>query len=135
MNAKPSVQGREAREAHTCFFQQHLHLTLDRSKRSNRRAHVLTTTGQSNDTRLCLSLLRNYGSDRVLATWEDDDAQKLETRMTDIAIHVILAAEIHSSQRVTASCRHANPQLRAAKAQVGTVHQTGVRWLVDIMPQ
>jgi hypothetical protein len=94
MNGKPSVQGREAREAHTCFFQQHLHLTLDRSKRSNRRADVLTTTGQSNDTRLCLSLLRSYGSDTVLATWEDDDAQKLKTRMTDTAIHVILAAEI-----------------------------------------
>jgi hypothetical protein len=27
---------------------------------------------------LCLSLLRGYGSDTVLATWEDDDAQKLE---------------------------------------------------------
>jgi hypothetical protein len=94
MNGKPSVQGREAREVHISFFQQHLHLTLDRPKRSNRRAHILTTTGQSNDTRLCLSLLRSYGSDTVLATWEDDEAQKLETRMTDIAIHVILAAEI-----------------------------------------
>jgi hypothetical protein len=44
--------------------------------------------------RLCLSLLPSHGSDTALATWEDDDAQKLETRMTDIAIHVILAAEI-----------------------------------------
>jgi hypothetical protein len=79
-------------------FQQHLHLFIslwtDLTKRSNRRAQVLTTTGQSNDTRLCLSLLRSYGADTVLATWEDDDAQKLETRMADIAIHVILAAEI-----------------------------------------
>jgi hypothetical protein len=94
MNGKPSVQGHEAREVHISFFQQHLHLTLDRPKRSNRRAHVPPTTGQSNDTRLCLSLLRGYGSDTVLATWEDDDAQKLEGRMTDVAIQVILAAEI-----------------------------------------
>jgi hypothetical protein len=94
MNGKPSVQGREIREVHISFFQQHLHLTLDRPKRSNRRAPVLNTTGQSDETRLCLALLRSYGSDTVLATWEDDDPQKLETRMTDIAIHVILAAEI-----------------------------------------
>jgi hypothetical protein len=33
-------------------------------------------------------------SRKTLATWEDDDAQKLEARMTDVAIQVILAAEI-----------------------------------------
>src|SRR5207302_5271841 len=94
MNGKPSVHGREAREIRISFFQQHLHLTLDRPKRSNRRAQVLNTTAESSNTRLCLSILRGFGSEAVLATWQDDDAQKLEMRMTDIAVEVILTAEI-----------------------------------------
>ena len=40
---------------------------------------------ESDDTKLCLSMLKFFGSEEVLASWEDDDAQKLEMRMTDIA--------------------------------------------------
>jgi hypothetical protein len=94
MNGKLSFQGREAREVHISFFQQHLHLTLDRPKKSNRRAQVLDSKEESSDTRLCLSILSGYGSETVLPDWEDD-AQKLEMRMTDIAVEVILTAEIH----------------------------------------
>ena len=35
-----------------------------------------------------------FGFDAVLATWEDDDAQKLEMCMTDIAVQVILTGEV-----------------------------------------
>jgi hypothetical protein len=35
-----------------------------------------------------------FGSEEVLATWHDDDVQKIETRMTDIAVQLILTAEI-----------------------------------------
>lgn len=35
-----------------------------------------------------------FGSEEVLATWQDDDVQKIETRMTDIAVQLILTAEI-----------------------------------------
>jgi hypothetical protein len=38
--------------------------------------------------------MKSFGSEEVLATWQDDDAQKLETRMTDIAVQLILTAEI-----------------------------------------
>jgi len=94
MNGKPSVHGREAREIRISFFHQHLHLTLDRPKRSNRHAHVLNTTRESSDTRLCLSILRGFGSETVLAFWQDEDAQKLEMHMTDVAVQAILTAEI-----------------------------------------
>jgi len=94
MNGKPSVHGREGREIRISFFQQHLCLTLDRPKRSNRHAQVLNTTGQSSDTRLCLRILSGFGSETVLAFWQDEDSQKLEMHMTDIAIQVILTSEI-----------------------------------------
>jgi hypothetical protein len=94
MNGKPAVHGREAREIRISFFQQHLCLTLDRPKRSNRHAQVLSTTGESSDTRLCLSILGGFGSETVLASWQDEDARKLEMHMTEVAVQAILTAEI-----------------------------------------
>jgi hypothetical protein len=94
MNGKPSVHGREAREIHISFFQQHLHLRLEKPKISTRRARAENATGESNDTKLCLSVVKFFGSEEVLATWQDDDVQKIETRMTDIAVQLILTAEI-----------------------------------------
>jgi hypothetical protein len=95
MNGKPSVYGHEAREIRISFFQQHLHLTLERPKRSHRHAQVQNTSGEPSDTRLCLSLHRGYGSETVLGSWQDEDAQKLEMKMADIAVQVILTAEIN----------------------------------------
>ncbi|HET9282334.1 MAG TPA: hypothetical protein VFR24_10270 [Candidatus Angelobacter sp.] len=94
MNGKSSVHGQEAREISISFFQQHLQLSLDRPKKSIHRGQGLNTTGKSNDTRLCLSILKSWGSEEVLRTWQDDDSQKLEMRMTDIVVQVILTAEI-----------------------------------------
>ena len=51
---------------------------------------------QSNAVQLCLSVLKGGAppSEEVLARRQDDDVQKLDTRMTDIALQVILPAEI-----------------------------------------
>jgi hypothetical protein len=94
MNGKASVCGHEAREIRISFFQQHLHLTLDRPTRSNRHAQVLNTTGESSNSILCLSILRGFGSETTLAFWQDEDAQRLEMRMTEVAVQAILTAEI-----------------------------------------
>ena len=100
MNGRPSVRGREARDIGISFFQQHLQLALDKPKRTIRRAHLLNAAEEASDTRLCLSILKGWGSEEVLATWQDDDAQKLEAHMTDIAIHMILTAEIKYRENV-----------------------------------
>jgi len=100
MNGRPSVRGRDARDVGISFFQQHLQLALDKPKRPNRRAQVLNAAEEANDTRLCLSILKGWGSEEVLATWQDDDVQKLEARMTDIAIQLILTAEIKYRENV-----------------------------------
>jgi hypothetical protein len=93
MNGKPCIYGREAREIGISFFQQHLRLTLDKPKGSNRHAQVNTVT-QSSETRLSLSILQGYGSETALAFWQDEDAQKLETQMVDMAVQIVLTAEI-----------------------------------------
>ncbi|MFB3917465.1 MAG: hypothetical protein ACE14M_12095 [Terriglobales bacterium] len=93
MNGKPWVH-REGRQIRISFFQQHLHLSLERPKAPNRRGQSLSTTAEDKDTRLRLSILSGWGSESVLTSWQDDD-QKLENRTTDVAIQVILTAEIH----------------------------------------
>ena len=93
MNGRPSIHGREAREIHISFFQMHLNLALDRPKRP-RRAALPNTIGEARDERLCLSILRGFGSEEIVASWQEDDTQKLEMRMTDIAVQMILTAEI-----------------------------------------
>ena len=94
MNGKASVSGRETLNIGISFFQQHLPLSLERLKSPSRRAQLVGNAEESSDPRLCLSILKGWGSEEALATWRDDDEQKLETRMTDIAVQLTLAAEI-----------------------------------------
>ena len=94
MNGKPSVHGREAREIRISFFQQHLPLSLYRPKCSRGRSGFSNSDSESRDMRLCLSILKGLGSEQSIVTWQDEDDQTLESRMTDIAIQVILTAEI-----------------------------------------
>lgn len=103
---RPSVRGREARDIGISFFQQHLQLALDKPKMPNRRAQVLNAAEEANDTRLCLSILKGWGSEEVLATWQDDDVQKLEAHMTDIAIRLILTSEIRYRGNVLQNLGH-----------------------------
>lgn len=93
MNGKPSCN-RDARQIRISFFHQHLHLALDKPRTSSRRVQATNTSGESNDAKLCLSILKSWGSEEALASWQDDDAQKLESKMTEIAVQVILTAEI-----------------------------------------
>lgn len=46
------------------------------------------------ETTLALSIRRGPGSETERMTWQDNDEGKLETRMAEIAVEVILTAEI-----------------------------------------
>jgi hypothetical protein len=94
MNGRPHVSGREELDIGISFFQQHLHISLDRVKGPNRRTKLLDSSEQSNPDRLCLSILKGYRSEASVTWQDDDDAQKLEAKMTDIAVELILTAEI-----------------------------------------
>ncbi len=92
MNGRPSVHS-QGRQIGISFFQQHLNLSLDKVKPS-RRANASGAKGGTLDERLCLAILRSFGSEETLTGWQDDDTQKLEARMTEIAVQVVLTAEI-----------------------------------------
>ena len=100
MNGKPSFYGHEARECHVSFYQQHVRITLDqpKQKQSSRRGNVTTSSG-SNDRKLSLSIHEGPNTETALRAWQDCDGGKLETQMTEVAIEVVLTAEIRYRER------------------------------------
>jgi hypothetical protein len=92
MNGKPTISGREARSIYLTFYQQHVGIRLDRSKRPN-RGRDATKPPAPNDTGLSLSILEGLGSEKERVTWQDDDGGNLETRIEEIAVQLILSAE------------------------------------------
>jgi hypothetical protein len=71
-----------------------IRLALDRQQQSNRRVRSVDAQSRSSGPKLALSILcgPNFEAERM--TWQDDDEAEIETRMTEIAIEVILTAEI-----------------------------------------
>ena len=65
------------------------------------------------------------GDPNVPASWQDDDAGKLETKMTEIAFQVVVTAEIQCRK---ALCVHINGWLSAEpnwkKTAPGRHHKT-----------
>jgi hypothetical protein len=93
MNGKPTISGRDARSIHLTFYQQHVGIRLDRPKRPSRRGYTEQGTGL-NDTKLCLSILDSIGSEKERVTWQDDEGGRLESCLAEIALQLILTAEL-----------------------------------------
>ncbi|HET8925742.1 MAG TPA: hypothetical protein VFN26_22350 [Candidatus Acidoferrum sp.] len=93
MNGKPTISGREARSIHLTFYQQHVGIRLDRPKRPGRRGRT-EQGAEPSDTKLCLSILESLGSDKERVSWQDDEGSRLESRLAEIAIQLILTAEL-----------------------------------------
>src|SRR5262249_56424323 len=48
----------------------------------------------SDESKLSLSILQSAGSENIRIAWQDDEQGKVETRITEIAIQVIVTAEL-----------------------------------------
>ena len=92
MNGKPSVS-RDVHSTHVTFYQQHVGIRLARTKEHIRR-YGTSKADESNDTKLSFSILQSVSSENARISWQDDDKGKLETRITEIAIELVLTAEI-----------------------------------------
>jgi hypothetical protein len=92
MNGKPNVS-RDAHSTHVTFYQQHVGIRLARTKEHIRR-YGASKADESNDTKLSFSILQSVSSENARINWQDDDKGKLETRITEIAIELVLTAEI-----------------------------------------
>lgn len=93
INGKPSISDHEGRNIHFSFHQRHIAIHLDRLKRARHRGNAANST-DADEARLSLSILQSLGSDSIRVAWQDDDQGKLETRVTEIAIEIILTAEL-----------------------------------------
>jgi hypothetical protein len=68
-------------------------LRLDRLKRQKRRGYAANSP-DVDAPKLSLSILQSPGSENERIAWQDDEQGKVETRITEIAIQVILSAEL-----------------------------------------
>jgi hypothetical protein len=93
MNGKPSISDHEGRNIHFSFHQRHIAIQLDRLKHARRRGNAANSV-DADETKLSLSILQSLGSESVRIAWQDDDHGKLETRVTEIAVQIILTAEL-----------------------------------------
>jgi hypothetical protein len=101
MSGRSEIRGREGREISITFHQQAVAITLDRPKPKSQRGQQTDTVSDKLESRLRLAVLTSSGSEKERIGWSDDD-RKLESRLTDIAIQVVLTAEIahrESAQR------------------------------------
>jgi hypothetical protein len=93
LNGKFAVSDHEGWSIHFSFYQRQIRIVLDRLRRPRRRGHATNTT-DLHETKLSLSILESYGSENARFAWQDDDRGKLESRITEIAIQIILTAEL-----------------------------------------
>jgi hypothetical protein len=94
MNGKPSISFSEELDVGVSFYHHHVHIALNPPKQTHRRSQSGTAQTASGETKLVLSILQGYRSEETRMRWEDSDEGKLETHMTEIAIQVVLTAEI-----------------------------------------
>jgi hypothetical protein len=88
------VRSRDGRSIHLTLHQQHIAIRLARSKEHIRRNDAATKPNEWNDTKLSLSILESLGSKKERIGWRDDENGKLESRITEIAVELVLTAEI-----------------------------------------
>lgn len=95
MNGKSSISFREGLDIGISFYQRYVHLALDQPRQPNRHRQFPIALPGAHETKLALSIRRGPYSETDRITWQDDDDKgTLETRMTEIAVEVILTAEI-----------------------------------------
>lgn len=98
MNGKPTIDSREARSIHVTFYRQHVGIRLDQAKQHNRCGYATAKPPGLNDSKLSFSILESINSEKERVTWQDDETSKLEGRITDIAVELVLTAELQHRQ-------------------------------------
>ncbi len=93
MRGKPAIHDHEGRNISFSFYQRQVGIRLDRLRQPRRREQSASSV-DADEAKLSLSILQGPGSENIRFAWHDDDQGRLETRMTEIAVQVILTAEL-----------------------------------------
>jgi hypothetical protein len=94
MSGKPSISDHEGRSIHLSFHQRDVAIHVDRSKRTRGRGGHAANLADADETKLSLSILMSPHSESIRIAWQDDEQGKLETRIAEIAVQIILTAEL-----------------------------------------
>jgi hypothetical protein len=94
MNGKPVMSGQDLGSLQVTFFQQHVGIRLGRIKQV-RRGGSAVRPNAADDNKLSFSILESsYGSDKERLSWQDDDSNKIEARIAEIARELVVTAEV-----------------------------------------
>jgi hypothetical protein len=68
----------------------------------NNRVGAVTSLPQAGPmTETCLSFDEGPNTETTLRAWQDSDGVKLETQMTEVAVEIVLTAEIRYRERAS----------------------------------
>jgi hypothetical protein len=99
MHGRPSISGPEGRSIHLSFHRKHVAIQLDRPKWRRVRGPAANSV-DADETKLCVSILESLGSESARMSWQDDEQGEVETRITEIAVEIILTAELQYREGV-----------------------------------
>lgn len=102
MNSSAAISDREACSIHFSFYQRQVGIRLNRVKRPRHRGYAANSP-DADETKLSLSILESVGPEKERIAWQDDEQGKVETRVTEIAIQIILTAELQYREGVMRS--------------------------------
>jgi hypothetical protein len=98
VNAKPSIHLDGGFRVHFAFFWQHFWVRIDKPKDSGRRRKDGPSMATKDDA-ISLSILSGTSPDSERFTWQDDENGKVESRLGEIAVQLIMTAEILYRER------------------------------------
>lgn len=94
---RPSTRGHDARELSVQVGEQYVHFTLDRiPTKRGQPSRAASSQDKSTPERMRLQIL-SWGHDHnapARATWEDSDSEKIEARLEDIVVGILVAGEM-----------------------------------------
>jgi hypothetical protein len=95
MDAQPSIRGNDARETHAHVGNQWVRFTVDTTAKLRPRRQQSKAPGRPTEPLAIELKVGRWKHDEAdeLLFWSDDDAGKLEAKIRDIAIAIVLTAE------------------------------------------
>jgi hypothetical protein len=93
MGGRPSINDHEGKSISLTIHQSHIALKVDRLKQARHRG-TAANSADADEAKLSLSILQSSGSENVRTAWRDDEQGKVEARIAEIAVEVILTAEL-----------------------------------------
>jgi hypothetical protein len=92
-NGKISISGRQGRSVCFSFYSQYIHVRADEPRRVLRYDGMYFTSPVEKDSKLAFCILKSPMSADVHHRWEDDDVEKIETRLSEIYVELVMRAE------------------------------------------